>query len=70
MSVEVKRAGGIFEADESPYKATALKAVKKMNFYKKSWFDIATEVWEALKNKHPEYHWYSICYSEKASCSL
>jgi hypothetical protein len=41
-----------------------------MNFYKKSWFDIATEVWEALKNKHPEYHWYSICYSEKASCSL
>ncbi len=63
MSVAVVDAYGIFEANDSVYKATAITAVKEMNFYGKTNFQKAEVVLETFQNKHPEYDWYSVCFS-------
>ncbi len=61
MFVAVVDAYGIFEANDSVYKATAIKAVKEMNFDSKDNYEKAKVVFDAIKDKHPEYHWCSVC---------
>jgi hypothetical protein len=49
MSVEVRRAYGIFEADDSPYKTTALQVIKKMpDFYGTDNYDKASVLLDAF----------------------
>ena len=64
MSVSVKSARGIFKADDSPYKATALKAYKEMKLKYRDYNDIAREVGHALRDMHLEYDWFSLCTEE------
>ena len=56
------RAYGIFESNDSVFKATAIKAVKEMNFDGKNHFEKAKIVLETFKKKHIEYDWCSVCY--------
>ena len=70
MSVSVKTANGIFKADDSPYKATALKAYKEMKLKYRDYYDIAREVRHALRDRHLEYDWYSLCTKEYGHSSL
>ncbi len=63
MSVTTGIAEGIFKADDS-FKATAIKALEEIQFfYWKSNSDISKELYDAMLAKHPEYKWYTICFT-------
>jgi hypothetical protein len=64
MSVTVYHAEGIFKASDSPYKATAVKALEEIQDFKgKTNSDRTKVLRDAMIAKHPELKWYTICFT-------
>ena len=64
MSVTTGIAEGIFKADDS-FKANAIKAMEEIqNFKGITNKDRAEVIHDTMIAKHPEYKWYTICFSD------